>query len=111
MFRIKLSGCNWLIVDGKENHLHSDGMVYHMCPEYFPTGEAAQRVLDKFYPKPLHVWEHGDVFKNYAGTQIYLKPCGGPIVVNLEHTNSGGTPEVQLEGNDVKFLFNIKEKL
>ena len=60
---------------------------------------------------PPHEWKHGDVFRNVAGIQIYLEPHPGPIVVNVEHTCSSGTPEVQLPGHDTVFLFNIKEKL
>lgn len=60
-----------------------------------------------------HVWKHGDVFKNLVGVQIYLEPSPKPIVVNLGYTNSGGTPEIQLDNTDgdVEFLFNIKDRL
>jgi hypothetical protein len=59
--------------------------------------------------KSEHEWVHGDVFRNVAGIQIYLEPYPKPIVVNLGHTNSGGTPEVQLPGDDTVFLFNIRD--
>ena len=41
-------------------YLHCDGRVINVC-EYFESKEAAQKVLDKFYPKPIHVWEHGEI--------------------------------------------------
>jgi len=89
-------------------YLHSDGRALS-TREFFPSREDAQAVLDKFYPKQEHVWVHGDVFENVAGIQIYLEPFNGPIVVNLQHTKSSGTPDVQLP--DSKFLFNIGEKI
>ena len=108
MFEIRVIGSSIFISDGMCNYLHCDGRIINVC-EYFESKEAAQKILDKYYPKPKHVWEHGDVFKNCAGIQIYLEPCFGPVVVNLEHTKSSGTPEVQLPG--AKFLFNIEEKI
>jgi len=98
---------NWFIMDAC-GHLHSDGKILD-SREYWPTEEEAQAVLDKFYPKPQHVWEHGDVFSNSCGIQIYLKRQGGEFTINLERENSNGTPYVQLNG--AKFLFNIKEKI
>lgn len=74
-------------------------------------GAVLRRLLEEEEKGPKHEWVHGDVFKNSAGVQIYLEPNGGPTVTNLEHTGSKGTPEVQLSGSNVDFLFNIKEKL
>ena len=110
MFRIVAVavGSSYRITDEDGNSLHSDGSVYRTA-EYWPTEADAQAVLDKFYPKPEHVWKHGDVFENCCGKQIYLKREGGEITVNLGHEDSNGTPAVQLPG--AKFLFNIKEKI
>lgn len=95
-------------IDANCEYLHCDGRIINVC-EYFESREAAQRVLDKFYPKPEYVWKHGDVFENSIGMWIYLEREAGAITVNLGHTNSNGTPKFQLE--NAKFLFNIKEKI
>lgn len=92
----------------KRMYLHCDGRVINVC-EYFETKEDAQAVLDKFYPKPKHVWKHGDIFENSEGMWIYLKPVTGVIVVYLKGSDMGGTPKIQLDG--AKFLFNIREKI
>lgn len=98
------------ISDGNK-YLHSDGSITKVT-EYFETSADAQRVLDKFYPEPEHVWEHGDVFKNHAFTFIYLKRNDGVMVANVLHTGGNSTPEFQMRpAAEVKFLFNIKEKL
>lgn len=99
------------ITDGHGHSLHSDGSVYNTA-EFFPTEEIAQKVLDKFYPKPKHEWEHGDVFKRASGTvMVYLVIHGmGPVVYLLDYSGPGkGTVNACLA--DAKFLFNIKEKL
>jgi len=116
MFEIKrYYGGAYQIVRGT-HRLHSDGSVYETT-EFFPTEEAAQAVLDKFYPKPKHVWEHGDVFipaKNPNSPMIYMhyvieredqvfslnSVIGGPAI---------GTVDEYING--AKFLFNIREKL
>ena len=92
-------------------YLHSDGEVLAVR-EFWPTEEQAQAVLDKFQPDPpLHVWVHGDVFKNpvVPEPQIYLEHVDGPMVCVLEEANRGGTPSVQLF--NATFLFNIKDAL
>lgn len=114
MFKIKSNfySNTVYIGNGLNKYLHCDGRVVSVC-EYFESKEAAQKVLDKYYPKPKHEWVHGDVFENSLGIWIYLQPKSGPVSINLEHTNSNGTPEFQLKL--AKFLFNIndaiKEKL
>ena len=113
MFKIYVSGA--YCIQDTEDHakfLHSDGSLYYTV-EYFHTRELAQAVLDKFYPKPEHVWENGDVF--ISGTtsgshMIYMhyfddrkdqvfslnKDIGGPAI-NIDACMKGA-----------KFLFNIK---
>ena len=73
--------------------------------------EAIEQEEKKLLAEMEHKWVHGDIFHNCVGTQIYLEPYNGPIVVSLSHKKSGGTPDVQLKGDDVKFLFNIKDAL
>jgi len=79
----------------------------------------AEEVLEKYYPKPKHIWKHGDVF-NYGDGSImmYLEFCGGrvPEVVllrdkcpDIEKPAKFGNVEKCLE--NAEFLFNIKEKL
>jgi len=94
-------------------YLHSDGRIFACCPEYWPTRIHAEKILDRYYPKPKHVWEHGDVFMNTAGVgmvciRIYAEPlrvyCIGPCTGHdFEETT------IYLETG--KFLFNIKDKL
>ncbi len=62
--------------------------------------------------EPAHVWEHGDVFKNNAGLWVYLVDIvDGPYVVNIDN-QGGGTLEIQLgKQANMKFLFNIKDRL
>lgn len=97
--------------------LHSDGSVTEY-PEYFGTKEAAQKVLDRYYPKPKHKWEHGDVFQPQKhgpgiGTMIYFHPTTFNIKPSVFYINKWCFPyssvNEYLEG--AKFLFNIKEKL
>ena len=97
-------------------YLHSDGQVFN-TPEYWPTKEAAQAVLDKFYPKPKHVWEHGDVFKSVhkfiPDVMMYLHPekkhgKRGPRVVYMSSDTYAYGPINQYLA-DTKFLFNIKD--
>jgi hypothetical protein len=104
----------WVVRDEGMNHLHCDGSVYHMCPEYWPTREQAQAVLDKHRP---HVWKHGDVFRRKSGAvDIYIMLNAGPIVYNLRskyYRGHPGTaaPDYKVCLADAKFLFNIKDKL
>jgi len=117
MFSVKyLDNSIWYITDG-HGYLHSDGRVFK-TREYFPTKADAQAVLDKFYPKPKHVWEHGDVFLCEGCIMIYMNPkyCEhGPQVFYIG-TNSGYS---DLDASDLaqnyikhaKFLYNIKEKI
>ena len=117
MFRVRqMTRKNWFIMDAC-GHLHSDGKVLD-SREYWPTEEEAQAVLDKFYPKPKHVWEHGDVFLCEGCIMIYMNPkyCEhGPQVFYIG-TNSGYS---DLDASDLaqnyikhaKFLYNIKEKI
>lgn len=62
MFKIVTDfyGGTTYIGDGGTKYLHSDGSVTRVA-EYFETPADAQRVLDKYYPKPKHVWKHGDM--------------------------------------------------
>jgi len=106
------------IVDEKGNHLHSDGSIYETA-EYFPSAEVAQKVLDKFYPKPEHVWEHGDVFRSngmdHGQTMMYLHPekrygKRKPSAIYVSgDTYAYSNVSRYLKG--AKFLFNIKDKL
>ena len=111
-FNIELTSDGCVIADATRNTLHSDGNIYYGFPEYFPTREAAQKVLDKFFPKPKHEWKHGDVFRRKSGiVMVYLVTHEmGPVVYLLDYSGPGrGTTDVCLA--DAKFLFNIKEKL
>ena len=110
---------NFTVSDGNKNYLHSDGRVFYRCGEYFPTEADAQAVLDKFYPKPEHVWEHGDVFESghpvNSGIMMYIRQDEGGKVkkVRVIYLNTDtypcSPPESYLNG--AKFLFNIKEKI
>lgn len=106
-------GGNYCIVEiGTCNYMHRDGEVVPDCTERWPTEEQAQAVLDKFQPPlPLRVWEHGDVFQNCVGTWIYLIWNDEPHVLDLNMSQAEGTLEVQLRGDDVEFLFNIRNIL
>ena len=119
MFGIE-QGCEqYVIADAARNSLHSNGKIYLHCFEYFPTYEDAQAVLDKFYPKPQHVWEHGDVFESgypaNQGIMMYIHQDEGhvkrpPQVIYLnDDTYTFSPPEKYLKG--AKLLFNIKEKI
>jgi len=115
MFKVTNGGCNkcW-ISDGNSYFLHSDGRAINNCVEYYPNEKDAQAVLDKFYPKPQHVWKHGDVFVSSNGnTMIYFNFCAGrkPQAVCVEAPVGG--PSLNLENSlrNAKFLFNIKEKI
>ena len=101
---------SYKVVDEQGNFLHGDGSVL-LRGEFWPTKEQAQAVLDKYRPK--HVWKHGDVFSNMVSPfWIYLEPnkTEEPIVVNLARAGGGGTAVCQLNGDDVKFLFNTTEQ-
>jgi hypothetical protein len=112
MFKVKQwrKAGNWSIVNKHVDFMHRDGEVVSNCPQYWPTREQAQAVLDRY--QPPHVWEHGDVFENVVSSRwIYLCPNreAEPIVVNLNRAGGGGTPATQLA--EATFLFNIKDKL
>lgn len=99
----------WMIVGGCVDHLHSDGSVYHQCPEYWPEEAQARAVLDKFQPE--HVWMHGDVFrtKNNGSLMIHLVLFDGPVVYILEYSGPDkGAVSYCLEG--ATFLFNVRDK-
>ena len=111
----KLMHCCIRNTTNLNQYLHSDGQVFD-TPEYWPTEVDAQAVLDKFYPKPEHVWEHGDVFESGNGN--------GNIMIYMKYEGSGkspqafcihgpiGGPALSLDCLDgAKFLFNIKEKI
>lgn len=102
------------ISNGNDNYLHSDGCVYNVR-EYFPTKKIAQKVLDKFFPKPEHKWKHGDVFKsglNHHLLMVYLEILNKqPIAFCLESPISGPTTGIYGDLADATFLFNIKEKI
>lgn len=65
----------------------------------------------KLVPPLLHVWKHGDVFRNHVGgPQIYVELNDGPRCIGLFGEN--GTPAMQLRpAAEPKFLFNIKDTL
>ena len=95
-------------------YLHSNGSVFIDAAEYWPTQEGAQIVLDKYYPKPKHVWEHGDVFKTRSGViMMFHSFCAerkseAICIVGLCNGPAGNLEEVL---QNAKFLFNIEEKL
>ena len=100
-------------VDIADNYLHSDGRVFN-TPEYFPTREAAQAVLDKFQPKPKHEWKHGDVFKTSSGViMMYHEFTAGRKSEVVCVVGLCGGPSLNMEYSlqDATFLFNIKEKI
>ncbi len=108
----------FFIVTNGDRYLHCDGRILDVC-EYFETKEDAQAVLDKFYPKPEHVWEHGDVFsEEKAGLMIYMNAKyseHGPQVFYIR-TDSGYSDldtngPVQSYLEHAKFLYNIREKI
>jgi len=91
-------------------YLHSDGRIFN-TPEYWPTREQAQDVLDKFYPKPKHVWEHGDVFeagypRNFDVMLYVALKFQKPYVIYLNRTHRAQAP-VENYLINAKFLFNI----
>lgn len=92
-------------------YLHSDGNVYP-TPEYWPTREIAQTVLDKYQPK--HKWVHGDVFRSGCGhhlLMIYLKIGDRSKAFCLHSPISGPSSHIDVDLHNAKFLFNIKEKI
>ena len=113
MFSVRyLGSSNWYITDG-HGYLHSDGRVFK-TREYFPTRKTAQAVLDKFYPKPQHVWEHGDVFEYSLNGRIHKMICftskSVASVFYFDCSMDVYSPVVHYLKN-AKFLFNIKEKI
>jgi len=101
------------ISNEKMSYLHSDGSIYDVA-EFFPSKEIAQKVLDKFYPKPEHVWEHGDVFVTKGDLfMIYIAPIYNKPALAFCLTPPIGGPAS--DTNDClsrgKFLFNIKDKI
>lgn len=102
-------------------YLHSDGSEFS-TREYFPTKRIAQKVLNKFYPEPEHVWEHGDVFLRRGDTAMICIMSGrGELHIFCVDNDyclgvspySGHKPEIEdiFADPKTKFLFNIKEKL
>jgi hypothetical protein len=99
-------------------YLHCDGRVINVC-EYFESKEAAQKVLDKFYPKPKHVWKHGDVFASkgadHGQTMMYLHPekSYGKRTPFVVYVSCDTCPYSEIEHylKGATFLFNIKEKI
>ncbi|KKL97296.1 hypothetical protein LCGC14_1835880 [marine sediment metagenome] len=100
------------------NYMHRDGEIVYGAPEYWPTEEQAQAVLDKFQPE--HVWEHGDVFKSFKndglmmlidlGTRYDPEPRSVFYLPNVRRFGVYITSvEEYLE--KATFLFNIKERL
>jgi len=103
------------ISDGEENYLHSDGSVVRVY-EFFETPADAKKVLDKFYPKPKHVWEHGDVFKSHKNDDfmMYINTRDFPEgrqVFYLPNDRGSGICNTKTEEylKNAKFLFNIKD--
>ena len=102
------------------HYLHSNGRIYLGCVEDWPSQIHAEEILDKWFPKPMHVWEHGDVFTRKGGVVlVYLVVDAGSIVYsvyspshlhkNYHPVNAAPDPKVCLA--DATFLFNIKDKL
>lgn len=99
---------------GNYKYLHCDGRVIGVC-EYFESRKAAQKVLDKFQPKPKHEWKHGDVFEHSGygtatdRTMIYFCNSHRHATYVCCDRIAGNSCDVYLK--DAKFLFNIKEKI
>jgi len=128
MFKVKpnFNGSTSYIGDDNKNYLHSDGNITRVC-EYFETPADAQRLLDKFYPKPKHVWKHGDVFKSghprNPGIMMYIRANKGGSEVSVRGSSKFLAQVIYLEDatytfsplekylKGAKFLFNIKEKI
>ena len=110
MFEVKAygTGRSWYIGDSKYNYMHRDGEVLS-TREYWPTEEQAQAVLDKFQPK--HVWRHGDVFKTWAFTMMYIHSRTG--TQQVVYLDSDREPTRWVSGclNGATFLFNIADKI
>ena len=97
----------WNKVD--DSFLHSNGNIFPACPEWWPTRELAQAVLDKYQPK--HVWEHGDVFEGTLYTMMFLhSKHERPTVVYL-NSDIAALQSVSRYLENATFLFNIREKL
>ena len=120
MFEIRQfrNGSNYCIAEtirsGEWNYLHSNGKIYHCAAEYWPTKSEAQAILDKFYPKPKHVWEHGDVFVTKGGLfMIYIAPIYNkpPLAFCLTSPIGGPADDTDDCLSRSKFLFNIREKI
>ena len=105
-------GESYAVRDQKTGYfLHNDGREFKKCPEWFPTRELAQVVLDKYQPK--HVWEHGDVVECYDGAiVICIKKSGEEIrIFGIDGVYKAEYDvEINLDG-EATFLFNIREKL
>jgi len=93
------------------NYLHRDGEVVNSAAEYWRTKKEAEAVLEKFYPK--HVWKHGDVFTNCGGSEwLYVNiDSNKPFIICLSVRCYGDIDIQMAKKYDVKFLFNIKDKL
>ena len=106
---------SFIVCINKNNCLHSDGRIFP-TREYFPTREDAQKILDKFHPKPEHVWENGDVFESGVGLQnpmIYHHYGDNrkDQVFSLDVNIGGPARNFAACLGGATFLFNIKEKL
>lgn len=118
MFEVRRTGFNpgegFSIYNADEySCLHSDSSTLS-TPEYWPAKELAQKVLDKFYPKPKHEWKHGDVFENSRGSEmLFLKHAiSGEVRIYCAFGNCDlNHPNIVEQLRNAKFLFNIKEKI
>lgn len=114
----EIQGCYSVVrVKGTKKYLHSDGSILG-SREYWPTKEMAEEILEKYYPKPKHVWEHGDVFKTRSGNvMIYLDStiCGStrrePEAWCISDVCGGPSLDLIMSLKDATFLFNIKDEL
>jgi hypothetical protein len=115
MFKVRqwMSNVNFEVTDENKNYMHSDGVVYHRCGEYWPTRKLAQAVLDK-YQQP-HVWEHGDVLILGGGTiatyHCLAFPHSVPAIFSLSGYKAFHGDTVPRALASAEFLFNIREKL
>lgn len=112
-FKVRPSGSECFISDGTNRYLHSDGSIYS-CVEFWPFKEIAEEILDKYYPKPAHVWKHGDVMKVGGNPYMFFKLQRSdsiPMIVGLDGVHAvHGLYAIRLTQN-AEFLFNINDKL
>jgi len=117
MFEIKkLVADAYYIANKKNLYLHSDGNIFDVV-EYFPSAEAAQKILDKFYPKPKHEWENGDIFisgSTHHTPMIYIRYSGfrkPAQAFGLCDVIGGPASDMDAVMDGAEFLFNIRDKL